>query len=399
MNIANSPVTDRAKSAHNTSRPHETLLRGSARCPSSDSYRTYGGSQGAGRPPAGQGFLTTLLTPFAPQRRRREDAKEQASRLIGTAIQQMHHGELQACHQTWRAFTSHCLNKLLAIDRELRRGAISDLHPLEEILQAGDYEALVVLAPALKAPKYGDVFVYHLHSGFYIGEGVHEGNGKDRTFKAHGRGILVRDGYRTEGEWSHDMPNGLARFVPTAGPLRCYEGQVKDGKIHGRGRVEFADGRVLRCSWANEVRDGHGEMSWPNGDRLTAVWKDGVIEPGAIFETQDGLHFVGDIDDETCRPHGNCVITWQSGPWEGASYEGPVTDGVPNGQGTYTFGSQQALSGFIYEGPFFKGDKHGLGTLVELFSEKKQRCHFVKDVLKTPEPQRTEVASDDESDD
>jgi hypothetical protein len=218
------------------------------------------------------------------------------------------------------------------------------------------------------------------------------------VFKARGHGILMCDGQRTEGEWSNNLPNGFVRHFPKEGPLRCYEGQVKDSKMHGKGCAQFTDGRVLQCTWVNEVRDGNGTMTWPNGDRLVAVWKDGVMEPGATFETRDGQRIEGGINDETCRPEGQCSITWQRGPQVGARYDGPVRDGVPSGDGAYMFGSDEALFGFLYEGPFFKGTKHGVGHLLELSTEKKQRCHFANDVLKTPEPVRTEAAADTDAD-
>ncbi|CAJ1422410.1 unnamed protein product, partial [Effrenium voratum] len=61
----------------------------------------------------------------------------------------------------------------------------------------------------------------------------------------HGYGKMVQydhqDGKKVEGKW-------LAR----------YEGEWKDGKFHGKGLYETADGLKYTGQFANNLRDGDG---------------------------------------------------------------------------------------------------------------------------------------------
>ena len=295
-----------------------------------------------------------------------------------------------------RDLIAHCHETSLDVAHELKRGAPYNFHPVQEILHASAYDALLILEPFLKEKRYGGVFVNRSETGFYIGEGTFEGSGPNALFKACGRGVLLCDGQRTEGAWRNNLPNGMARHYPKDGPLRCYEGEVRDGKLQGKGQLAFTDGRLLRCTWVNEMRHGQGEMTWPNGDRLIAIWKEGTMLPGGTFVAQDSRCFEGAIDAQTCKPHGACVITWQGGPQIGARYEGRVDHGTPTGRGLYTFGAQEMLQGFQYAGPFFKGDKHGDGELVELSTDKAHPCYFNHDTLEGPPPERTDLDFKDE---
>jgi hypothetical protein len=153
MPISNSPSPAHATSSSDGSRhsqypSHPTSGHVRSR---PDSYSPPERVRSAGRPPEGQGFWNTLLHPFAPEQRRRHKAKQQARQLVAEAIELIYQNKRSASHATLRQFITHCRRTLLDVDHELTRGKPSNLHPVEEILGAGDYDALLVLAPALKA--------------------------------------------------------------------------------------------------------------------------------------------------------------------------------------------------------------------------------------------------------
>jgi len=100
----------------------------------------------------------------------------------------------------------------------------------------------------------------------------------------------------------------------------------------GRGEFHYADGRVYEGEWENDRKNGYGILKYPNGDIMyDGEWK----------------------DDEF---HGNGVLINQR------SSEDP----------NFTYQNFDTLiNGWIsYEGEFFGGRKHGLGTLTLVNGQK-----------------------------
>jgi hypothetical protein len=46
-----------------------------------------------------------------------------------------------------------------------------------------------------------------------------------------------------------------------------YEGEFKDGKMHGKGTLNFADGKKYTGDWIEGKKTGRGVFTWRNGDR------------------------------------------------------------------------------------------------------------------------------------
>ncbi len=46
-----------------------------------------------------------------------------------------------------------------------------------------------------------------------------------------------------------------------------YEGEFKDGKMHGKGALNFADGKKYTGDWIEGKRTGRGVFTWPDGER------------------------------------------------------------------------------------------------------------------------------------
>ena len=81
-----------------------------------------------------------------------------------------------------------------------------------------------------------------------------------------------------------------------------------------------------------------------------------IASDPAIWKTSgnpdDDLVYVGEVSNGV--PNGLGTFTFPGGE----KYVGPLKDGVPNGQGTFTF-----PSGGKYVGEFKDGDYHGQGTI------------------------------------
>jgi hypothetical protein len=46
-----------------------------------------------------------------------------------------------------------------------------------------------------------------------------------------------------------------------------YEGEMRDGKNHGKGKMDFSNGDKYIGIWVDNARTGHGIYMWSNGDR------------------------------------------------------------------------------------------------------------------------------------
>ncbi|CAF3486039.1 unnamed protein product [Rotaria sp. Silwood1] len=114
-----------------------------------------------------------------------------------------------------------------------------------------------------------------------------------------------------------------------------YEGELREGKKHGKGKMDYADGNKYIGDWANDVRTGQGVFIW-----------------------SDGSHYEGQSKDNNM--HGKGTFVW--GPdsqWAGLKYIGDYIDNKRTGQGVYIW-----PNGNRYEGQFKDNNRHGKGTFI-----------------------------------
>jgi hypothetical protein len=89
-----------------------------------------------------------------------------------------------------------------------------------------------------------------------------------------------------------------------------------EARKHGHGTESFpSQGSKEKYTYIGEFKDdkynGHGTITFPNGDSYLGEWKDGEF-------------------------HGQGKYFYRSGPLKGGSFEGNYVDGTANGQGTFT---------------------------------------------------------------
>ncbi len=73
------------------------------------------------------------------------------------------------------------------------------------------------------------------------------------------------NGKKYTGDWVKDKQMGHGVFTWPNGDR--YEGQYKDGRMHGTGTYNYADGKKYIGDWKEDARAGRGIYTWPNGDR------------------------------------------------------------------------------------------------------------------------------------
>jgi hypothetical protein len=118
-----------------------------------------------------------------------------------------------------------------------------------------------------------------------------------------------------------------------------YEGELVDGKMHGRGVYRYAGGNVYTGHFvAGKPHGPNSVFEYSNGDRYEGPYVDGLKDTG------DG------------SSHVDAVYTFKK---DGSVYSGPFKANVREGHGAV----MQWPDGRRYEGSFLKGKKHGIGTM------------------------------------
>ncbi|MBF0436168.1 MAG: SUMF1/EgtB/PvdO family nonheme iron enzyme [Magnetococcales bacterium] len=92
-----------------------------------------------------------------------------------------------------------------------------------------------------------------------------------------------------------------------------YEGQLQNGKRHGRGIQTWPDGARYEGEFQNDKRYGHGIFTWPSKERYEGAFVDG-------------------------KRQGQGVYVWPNG----AKFEGNYLDGQRDGAGTFTYPTDRA---------------------------------------------------------
>ncbi len=193
------------------------------------------------------------------------------------------------------------------------------------------------------------------------GVGKYEGDLKDG--KRHGKGTLTfKDGGKYVGDWKNGkfqgkgtltLPEGVKYFgeleFPEGGE---YVGQFKDGKMDGKGTLTFMDD--------SEYLEWHGggkKDSYPtdnvqetetfgDGGKYVGEWKNGEFHGKGTLTFPDGRKYVGKFDGGFEEGDGTLSFP------DGDKYVGQFHRGVEHVQGTLTF-----TSGNKFVGEFLYGEK------------------------------------------
>ncbi|XP_018408585.1 PREDICTED: MORN repeat-containing protein 1 [Nanorana parkeri] len=170
----------------------------------------------------------------------------------------------------------------------------------------------------------------------------YEGEWKDGKKHGHGK-LLFRDGSYYEGEFIHGeiTGNGL-RYWATSG--NKYSGEFEEGELHGHGVMHYKDGGRYEGEFVFGIREGHGLLVDKDGQTYSGAFHKNKKNGEAQMSYQNGDHYEGNWVLDQRQGHGvlNCL--------DGTIYEGQWRNDVFSGQG-----SMIHCSGVIYDGPWING--------------------------------------------
>lgn len=185
----------------------------------------------------------------------------------------------------------------------------------------------------------------------YDGGDVYEG--EIRNGKRHGKGKYTwSDGSFYEGEWKDDRKDGNGKQSHPDGT--CYDGGWKDDKMDGFGVLVYSNQSRYEGHWSEGTENGHGMLTFANGNSYDGEWKDGNENGHGIKKYINVGVYDGEWKDGDENGHG--IMKYINGD----VYDGEWKDGKKHGHGTYTW-----ANGDTYEGDWKDGKRCGRGKLIQ----------------------------------
>ncbi|KAL8564625.1 hypothetical protein ACOMHN_032181 [Nucella lapillus] len=219
---------------------------------------------------------------------------------------------------------------------------------------------------ARKEPYIGEKTKFKRNGyGVYVYENQYfryEGEWKNGKKQGHGK-LTMKDGTYYEGQFVNGEINGHG-FKYFSGPHCKYTGQFLNGEMHGHGVMQYADESVYEGQWVKNKKQGFGILR-----TSTKAIYEGMFSShhrnGEGSQTYEGKHILSNGD----RYEGYWVRDKRHGHGElycadGTLYVGQFADDMYHGEG-----KMQHASGMLYMGQWLHGFPTRLATKLIIIVE------------------------------
>jgi hypothetical protein len=167
--------------------------------------------------------------------------------------------------------------------------------------------------------------------------------------KLHGRGRMEwPNGGVYEGEFAHGLISGRGRMRYASGVV--YEGELRNGMMSGHGRFEVPERELYEGEFKQDLFWGQGQVRFRDGRTYRGEFVRGDFHGTGRLENADGDVYEGEFVKGDFNGKGRYTRK------DGASYEGVFKNWQFHGAGRYNDGS-----GNVYEGKFVDGRLQGRG--------------------------------------
>uniref|UniRef100_A0A671KEV0 Alsin-like n=1 Tax=Sinocyclocheilus anshuiensis TaxID=1608454 RepID=A0A671KEV0_9TELE len=231
------------------------------------------------------------------------------------------------------------------------------------------------------------------------------------------------DGRMYTGTFKNGLEDGFGDYVvPNKNLNSCdnYQGQWKDGKIHGFGTFRYASGEIYEGSFQDNMRHGHGMLrsgrlnstspsvfigQWQydkksgygvfdditRGEKYMGMWLDDQRQGNGVVVTQFGLYYEGAFNNNKMMGTG-VLLSEDDTTFEGDFSEDWTLNGkgvltMPNGdyiEGSFSgvWGTGLKMSGSYYKPSLYDSDKEKAHALklgrLAVHSEEKWKAVFLE---------------------
>ena len=134
-----------------------------------------------------------------------------------------------------------------------------------------------------------------------------------------------------------------------------YFGPLRNGKLHGQGRIEWGNGSVYEGGFADGLMSGRGKVRWASGQAYEGEFRDGMLSGQGEITYPDGRKYRGEFALGTYHGRGRHETP------DGQVHEGDFKRGEFTGTGSYT-----RSDGARYEGEFVNWQLRGRGRYTDL---------------------------------
>jgi hypothetical protein len=133
-----------------------------------------------------------------------------------------------------------------------------------------------------------------------------------------------------------------------------YYGPLVEGKLHGRGRIEWENGTVYEGDLAKGLMSGKGRIRFANGNSYEGEWRDGLMSGVGRFEVPEREVYEGQFRQDYYWGQGELRYR------DGRVYRGEFVRGDFQGKGRL-----ENPDGTRYEGEFRNWQFHGRGRFTD----------------------------------
>ena len=155
------------------------------------------------------------------------------------------------------------------------RGDTNLVHLIELSSRASPSPAAIVVVPEEKnLPPIGFSGLVPIEVSPTPTDDCYEGDMKNG--KRHGKGTChYADGDTYVGNWIDNLPSGYGKYTTKGGGW--YRGQLHQGKFHGKGTYHYESGDVYSGDFVDNQPEGKGLMRWKQGNRYKGEFKGGKL--------------------------------------------------------------------------------------------------------------------------
>ena len=209
--------------------------------------------------------------------------------------------------------------------------------------------------------------------------------------KAQGYGTYFSKNYVLRGTWYDNLPNGNCTELWS---ITSQSGQAQPPVVPqqlqtiGLSPIPAATSSVTRfiqtamvCFSGGFLRgkkNGSGTATWPNGDKLSAHFCDGMLSGfGKILWKDSSIQYEGALEQDCIQ--GTGVLKYPSG----ASYKGEFKNDFPHGQGVFETDDK------VFKGLWANGLQEGPGSVFIKAENKQVEGVWARGVMNMPEASGT----------
>lgn len=115
-------------------------------------------------------------------------------------------------------------------------------------------------------------------------------------------------------EWIRDLGTGCSIWgaAPKASDTVSWSGKCKGGKATGRGVLQWYSKRERRHRYEGNLREGYphgrGKIVWADGNRYVGKFQNGTPQGAGVFTWAGGARFRGEFLDGYPDGDGECLV-------------------------------------------------------------------------------------------